>query len=452
MAAAALRRGSTAALLNATTSSTARHTSCALFRNAGQAALAPTAPSASLAARTQSKHSHELIFRKWHGNTVNTPRTPTTKGDSDGVLSKVAKVLPGLALAGCVAQLGGMGAEVLGGALMAAQGLPDGPSPISGVPVAILLGLATSNLLMPAAALPMIQPGLKFCSKTVLQAGIVCVGAKLSVVEVLKLGTVGVPVVLASITAGLTSVMWSNARMGLPARLGSLTAAGTSICGVTAITALAPAIQANQQEVAYAVANVVAFGLFGMLLYPMLAHHCLESSEQVGLFLGTAIHDTSQVMGAGLTYAQLYDDEVALKVAAVTKLMRNICLAAVIPALTYMHASSGPKVAKTPLTTLFPPFIFGFLGMAGLRSLGDATRGFGLMSEEDWGGLMSGIGGTASPQLLATAMAAVGLNTSFAVFKGVGLKPFAVGMAGAAVVGLTGFTAALTLGKGIKYE
>ena len=89
----------------------------------------------------------------------------------------------------------------------------------------------------------LLAPGLKLATKAVLQAGIVCVGAKLSAFEVMKLGAVGIPVVLCSISAGLGSVIWINARLGLPARLGYLTAAGTSICGVTAIMAVAPAIQ-----------------------------------------------------------------------------------------------------------------------------------------------------------------------------------------------------------------
>ena len=114
-------------------------------------------------------------------------------------------------------------------------------------------------------------------------------------------------------------------------------AAGTSICGVTAIVSTAPAIEADEREVAYAVANVVAFGLFGMLAYPYLAHALLGSSETIGLFLGTAVHDTSQVVGAALTYKQVYDDDVVLRVATVTKLTRNIFLAAVIPLLTWMH-------------------------------------------------------------------------------------------------------------------
>ena len=80
-------------------------------------------------------------------------------------------------------------------------------------------------------------------------------------------------------------VTWFNRTLGLPPRLGTLIAAGTSICGVTAIVSTAPAIEADEREVAYAVANVVAFGLFGMLVYPYFSHAVLGRSETVGLFL-----------------------------------------------------------------------------------------------------------------------------------------------------------------------
>ena len=88
-------------------------------------------------------------------------------------------------------------------------------------------------------------------------------------------------------------------------------------------------------------ANVVAFGLFGMLVYPYLAHALLPGSAAIGLFLGTAVHDTSQVVGAALTYRQIYGDDVVLRVATVTKLTRNLFLAAVIPMLTWLHRASA---------------------------------------------------------------------------------------------------------------
>jgi len=359
---------------------------------------------------------------------------------------------PGVAAAFAVMVAGFWLADLLGRQILAAQGL-TGSSPVSGVPVAIVLGLLLRNTLPLPAAL---APGLKFATTNILRAGIVLVGIRLSLFDVLKLGLAGLPVVMAAIATGMLFVTWFNRKLGLPPRLGTLIAAGTSICGVTAIVSTAPAIKADEREVAYAVANVVAFGLMGMLLYPYLAHALLGTSETIGLFLGTAVHDTSQVVGAALTYKQVYGDDVVLRVATVTKLTRNIFLAAVIPILTWMHmraqAASAETTVRASWSSLVPGFVLGFLAMAMVRSVGDATLGstgaaFGVVGGDTWASITKDLGDFwASQVLLGTAMAAVGLNTNFAVFKGVGLKPFAVGMAGALVVGAVGMGLAILLG------
>jgi len=365
--------------------------------------------------------------------------------------------LPGLAAAVVVMLAGFFFFFVVGQWMLASRGL-RGASPVSGVPVAIVLGLLLRNVLTLPSSL---GPGLKFCTTTLLRLGIVLVGIKLSVVEMARLGVAGVPVVVVAITTGLVFVTWFNRLLGLPPRLGTLIAAGTSICGVTAIVSTAPAIEADEREVAYAVANVVAFGLFGMLAYPYLAHALLPGSAAIGLFLGTAVHDTSQVVGAALTYRQIYADDVVLRVATVTKLTRNLFLAAVIPLLTWLHArqrggTSGAARA-TSWRTLVPSFVLGFVAMAALRSVADAMLGnggaaLGIWDQAGWSALTSFVGDTVGARwLLGTAMAAVGLNTSFAVFKGVGLKPFAVGMAGALVVGSAGFLMALAFGRYVSF-
>lgn len=363
---------------------------------------------------------------------------------------------PGLVAALAVMLAGFELADRVGQGILAARGL-SGASPISGVPVAILLGLLLRNLLPLPATL---GPGLKFSTTTLLRLGIVLVGIKLSVVEMARLGLAGVPVVLVAITTGLVFVTWFNRLLGLPPRLGTLIAAGTSICGVTAIISTAPAIEADEREVAYAVANVVAFGLFGMLVYPYLAHALLPGSAAIGLFLGTAVHDTSQVVGAALTYRQVYGDDAVLRVATVTKLTRNLFLAAVIPFLTWRHArqrgDAGPSSRSTGWRALVPSFVLGFVGMAVVRSLGDAMLGsgnpaFGLWSQAGWDVTTSLVGDTVGARwLLGTAMAAVGLNTNISVFKGVGPRPFVVGMAGALVVGGAGFVMALLLGHFVR--
>ena len=366
-----------------------------------------------------------------------------------GVLVAVAVMLAGVSLA-----------EAVGQAVLASQGL-TGSSPVSGVPVAIVLGLLLRNSLPLPTAL---TPGLKWATSTVLRAGIVLVGIRLSVFDVLRLGGAGLPVVVLAVTSGLLFVTWFNRWLGLPPRLGTLIAAGTSICGVTAIVSTAPVIDADEREVAYAVANVVAFGLLGMLTYPYLAHALLTHSETIGLFLGTSVHDTSQVMGAALTYRQVYGDEVVLRTATVTKLTRNLFLAGVIPLLSWWHAresgtrpgasTSGSETAHW--TRHVPGFVIGFLLMAVVRSVGDYSLGatgaaFGVFDAAGWSRATATVGDVwASRWLLGTAMAAVGLNTSLAVFRGVGLRPFVVGLAGALVVGLVGLISAVVFGQFVQ--
>ena len=203
-------------------------------------------------------------------------------------------------------------------------------------------------------------------------------------------------------------------------------------------------------------ANVVAFGMLGMLTYPYLAHYAFDHSEQVGLFLGLGVHDTSQVLGAAMTYHEVYDDEVALQTATVTKLTRNMFLAAAIPYLTFQHAKdmataeAGGKAPSKLSLLKKSSFVAGFIAMSCLRSAGDFSAAdgvvFGVVDQSHWKWFCSYLGNELSGHyLLGTAMAAVGLNTSVKDVQGVGYAPFMVGAAGAATVAGTGLIMALAL-------
>ena len=395
------------------------------------------------------------------GSTDEQPSAPQSPANPSA-FAKYASYLPGVALAGCVSEASFLLADQLGAGLLRLQGIEGSvSSPISGIPVAIVLGLALGN----ATSLPKaVKPGLAFSTTTILRTGIVCVGAKLSAMELAAGGLVGLPVVVACIGSGLAFVPWFGRKMNLPPKMSSLIAAGTSICGVTAITAVAPVIKANEQEVSYAVANVVAFGTCGLLMYPYMAHAVFEHSQQVGLWLGVAIHDTSQVIGSALTYHQVYDDEVVLKTATITKLTRNVFLAGVIPALALAHIkhapasdSDGQLPSKVPtLATIrkyIPMFVYGFAGMACLRSVGDMTlashgSAYGLFESTEWNSVVKTTGGYVGSHLcLGTAMAAVGLNTNMAILRkgDLGMRPFIVGSAGCLVVGGVGFASITAL-------
>ncbi len=352
-------------------------------------------------------------------------------------------LLPGIALSGAVMAAAHALAALLGRALLRLEGIdPAGrPSPVSGIMVAILIGMLVANTI----GVPRIfLPGLAFAMKKLLRLGIILVGIRLSLVDVAALGALAVPVVATIVAVALVVTTWFARRIGVSENLGTLAAASTAICGVTAALAVAPAIDADEREVAYTIANVTLFGALAMFVYPYLAHALFGgTSTAVGLFLGTGIHDTSQVMGAALSYKELFHDEAALKVATVTKLTRNLFLAAVVPLLAYRHAKrKGGAFGSAPIriSSLFPIFVAGFVAMALARTAGDAwlARGglaWGFLDAAAWKELVKALGETWAGAALATAMAGVGLTTRFSVFRGLGAKPLYVGALSATVVG-----------------
>lgn len=330
-------------------------------------------------------------------------------------------------------------------------------SPVSPVMLAIVLGLLISSLVhIPAN----FKPGLQFSVKKLLRLGIILLGIRLTIFDVFKLGAFGVPIVGLCIVGALLLTTWINTKLQLPDRLGTLIAVGTSICGVTAIVAASPAIDADEEESAYAIAVITVFGLFATLAYPYLANAIFTGQAmQVGLFLGTSVHETAQVVGAGQIYADIFFQSKSLDVATITKLVRNVFMAAVIPymALYYARKSKDREFQgkKTSFTKLFPVFIFGFISMATLRSIGDAGisasgQAIGLFDGSVWSGLISFIK-TWAENFLVVALAGVGLSTNFRSFKSLGIKPFFVGLGASLVVGVLSYLSIITLGNFITF-
>ena len=241
-------------------------------------------------------------------------------------------LLPGLLLALLLAFAGQFLSEFIGITIM---GLPK--SPISAIMMAILLGILIRNVVtLPAA----FQPGIRFGLVKVLRFGIVLLGIRLSLGEAGAIGLKSLPVIVGAVAAALIVVTYFGKRLGLSGRLGTLIAVGTSICGATAIVATAPAIRAQDDEVSYAVACITLFGVVAMLAYPFIGHWIFAGNAfSAGLFLGTSVHETAQVAGAGLVYQQFYNDPQALDVATVTKLVRNLGMLVVIPLMSIVLSS-----------------------------------------------------------------------------------------------------------------
>lgn len=348
-------------------------------------------------------------------------------------------LLPGLLLSAAVLAVATPLSALLGALLLQLQGVSEAKgSPVSAISLAILTGLLVGNLV---ALHPVFKAGIQFAMRTVLRVGIVLVGLKLALGDVLQLGILAVPLVAVLIVVAMVATRWLARVLGVGERFGLLAAAATSICGVTATVAAAPVLEAEEREVTYAIAIVTLFGLIGMLTYPLLAHAVFGAdSASAGMFLGTSIHDTSQVIGAALSYREIWGDDRAFEVATVTKLTRNLFIVVVIPVLGWIWSRKQSSGAgrETSLRKLVPGFVVGFVAMALIRSAGEWTLGsageaFGFVEADHWRGLVSLLGDRVSYLALGLAMAAVGLNTNIRSLRSLGLRPFWVG-AGAALI------------------
>jgi uncharacterized integral membrane protein (TIGR00698 family) len=207
---------------------------------------------------------------------------------------------------------------------------------------------------------------------------------------------------------------------------------GSTVCGTTAIIATAPVIRANKSEISYAIANITLFGILSMLLYPYFANFYFEGNSLfAGLFLGTAIHETSQVAAAGLIYDQQFNSPETLNFATVTKLLRNTFLIVMIPLFAFLYNRGQIKKKSYSILNIFPYFVLGFVGMIVLRNMGDE---FFSTTNNNWIEII-GLIKASSKIFLTMAMAAIGLSTNLKDIKNMGYKPFVVG-----------FTAMLTVG------
>ena len=305
--------------------------------------------------------------------------------------------------------------------------------------MAIIIGMLIAN----AIGVPeSFRSGLKFCASTILRLGVMLLGIRLSLYGAGQFTLVALPFVAAAIATGLLAVTLIGRAMGLSRQLAGLIAVGTSICGCTAIVATAPLIKANESEVSYAIACVTVFGIAAMFAYPFLAHATFAlQPELAGLFLGTSIHETAQVAGAGMMYQSQYQAPAALDIATVTKLVRNLCMVAVIPlaGVWFGGDQRDGDAERVRWWSLIPWFIIGFAVMSALRTLGDlGDRPFGLLSPAAWVGTVEVLQDSAE-RLLLVAMAAIGLTSMLAGIIRIGLRPFALGLFAALLVGSVSF-------------
>jgi uncharacterized integral membrane protein (TIGR00698 family) len=311
---------------------------------------------------------------------------------------------------------------------------PTGPSPISPVLCAVLLGVVWRNTigLNPRVGQPFV-PGLQWITNNLLRLGIALVGLRLSLSGLASTATMALPVVVVCITAAIAVSALVGKLLGLSQPLRLLLAAGTSVCGCTAICAMTPVVRARAVETGLAVTCVVVLGCTGMLVYPWLAHAVFgDASNAAAVFLGTSIHDTSQVMGASLIYAQQFGASDTVAIAGFTKLLRNLSLLILVPLFAMWTGNGGGPDARAKSRQVLPAFLIAFVLLALVRTGGDATFAGGEFASA-WSQIVS-VGVGASDLFLVCGMTAIGLSVSLADLRGVGSKALMAALLVAATV------------------
>ncbi|MCH8969252.1 MAG: putative sulfate exporter family transporter [Planctomycetes bacterium] len=318
--------------------------------------------------------------------------------------------------------------------------------PVSAAIIAILLGLALRNTL----ALPdSLRAGCKHIVKKVIPMAIVLMGAGLNLAAMASIGLAALTVVMFSIAIGVLAGYYIGRFMGLNWRTSLLLGTGTGICGNSAIAAVAPLIDAEEDDFVLSVATVNLFSLLAMLAWPAIGGLLHLGDEAFGVWAGTSIHAVPQVVAAGFAYSPE-----AGALATLVKLVRVTMLAPLVFILAMMyardHADDTSTTARFTVryARLVPWFVWGFVGFAVLNTLGLLPvlefRPSGFLASIGVGDQLSvSIADSmkwAGKILITLAMAAIGLEVNLRVLAGVGRRAFLAGLLTTVVLGVASLT------------
>jgi uncharacterized integral membrane protein (TIGR00698 family) len=321
--------------------------------------------------------------------------------------SPAARVFPGLALSLLVAVF----------AWEAAAHVPFGSAPVFAIVAGLLVGAALGPR-------PVLRPGLRASSSTLLRGAVVALGATLPLTTVLTQGVRSLPVIVVTLGGCLAMAAVLGKRLGIVDPLRTLIGVGTGVCGASAIAAVTPVMKTEEVDVGYAVATIFLFNVLAVLLFPPLGHALGMSQHAFGVFSGTAINDLSSVVAAGNIYGSA-----ALSTGVVVKLTRTLAIvpitavlaerqeakrvAAVGGAAVVAGGGFGATFLRAARRT--PPFLLAFLALAGVASTGLIPAS-----------LTPTIGELATA-MITVALAAVGLSIDLAGLRRTGLRPIVLG-------------------------
>jgi uncharacterized integral membrane protein (TIGR00698 family) len=229
--------------------------------------------------------------------------------------------------------------------------------------------------------------------------------------------------VAVALTLSLSFMHLLGRTFKLKPKLTSLLAVGSSICGVSAIIAAKPAIDADDEDASYAIAAILALGAISLFTFPLIGHSLHLSDKAYGLWAGLAVDNTAEATAAGALYS-----DAAGKIAVLAKTTRNALIGFVVLAYALYWSSRGEAASvgnkATFLWRKFPKFVLGFLLISLLATLGFFAKPqlTSLANLSRWAFLLT--------------FAGVGLRTSLRELGKQGWRPFAVGAIGEVFIAL----------------
>lgn len=289
--------------------------------------------------------------------------------------------------------------------------------------IALFMGTIINSFFHP----DWIKPALKFTSKKVLKIAIILLGASLSLNTIMSVGKITFFVMIFTFAMCFGGGYFVRKLFGLNWKLSNLISAGTGICGGSAVAAIAPVIDADDKDIAFAMSSTFLFDMVMVALYPIMGRLLGMSDIAYGIWAGTSVNDTASVVASGYAFSEAAGD-----FATMVKLTRTIAIIPTVLVFAYIGtcikrkelqtANAGQKVN---LLKIVPWFIGGFLALAFLNSVG-------CIPPE-----ASGVIKDASKFLMVAALAAIGLGTSITDFKKAGLTPMFYGITIDTLVTLT---------------
>lgn len=339
---------------------------------------------------------------------------------------KVLKPIPGLILAVAVALLACWLESLLPIHL------------IGSAVIALFIGMLLNSVLRRTTVF---AAGLKFTSKKILKLAIILLGLSLNINTILNVGKLSLTVMVFTLLTCFGGGYFIGRALGLNWKLSNLISAGTGICGGSAIAAIAPTIDADDNDVAYAMSATFLFDMAMIVLFPIMGRAMGMSDEAFGIWAGTAVNDTSSVVATGYAFSEAAGD-----FSTMVKLTRTLAIipTVIVFALVQLRlkrkeavaarGEGAPLKAQFSLVKLFPWFILGFLAMSGVASV------FAIPAA-----VVSGTK-TVSKFLMVCALAAIGMNTSFSSMKKAGVRPMIHGFIISALVVIVALLVEMAMG------